>query len=1509
MSEFRSDSITHAARSFMFVRSALFGAFLVILTSSVATPVLAQPGQVLQLVSRTVQQPPAFDAGAAEVVAYDAASKTTMFCDAAANKISMYNTSNPSNPVFVRDILLAPYGGKVNSVAVKNGLVAVALEDALSKANPGKVVLFSLDGTFRSMVTVGALPDMLVFTPDGTKIVVCNEGEPLDNYTFDPEGSVSILTVTNPSVPTVQTVTFSALNGRQDSLRAMGIRIYGPGSSVAQDFEPEYAAITPDGRTAYVTLQENNALAVIDISSATLTRVVALGYKDYSRGLPSVTQYPWNDRPNLGTTAAGQTIQLGGFSGLWFEGYGADATRLRFLTHPDRGPNAEPSTLRGAPRRPFALPNYQAEVVRFELNTVTGAYTILDRVKLTRPDGVTPISGRPNLQAAGQGIAYTDEFGVDLLGNDIPNDPFGADLEGIVVAADGTWWLVDEYRPAIYHFLPNGTMAARYIPSGTAAAVGAAPGTYGTEALPAVYGQRRNNRGFEAVALEGDILYAFIQSPIDNPDVANDANSRASGFTRILAFNTVTKTVVGDYLYPMFETSFGCDKIGDAVSLGNGRFHVVERDDATGLRARKYIFEIDLKGATNLVVTPPTLPPGRTIESLRWNELSTYGIKPVYKMQAVYLPGAGYGDFDKVEGLAKIDDSTFALINDNDFGVGGSTLPSPPTGLITIDNSRIPVVGILKYNRPNGLDASDRDGPGNTAAINIRKWPVYGMYHPDAISVATVGGQTYIVSANEGDAREWGSFVEEVRVGSSSVVLDPAFAAAWPSLKTNAQLGRLNIVNNIGDIDGDGDFDKLFTLGARSFTIWNADGNLVWDSGSELEQRTAAFFPANFNTGHTTNAPDDRSDNKGPEPEAMAVGTINDSVYAFVGCERIGGIFMYNITDVRNPLYVDYINSRNFSVTPNLANSINQTVGDLGPETIVFVPAQESGNGGDLLLMGNEISGTLSIYNVRIPRILTTPPTTLARCIGDNLSLTVNATGVSLTYQWQKDGVNIPGATSATYSVPVTTSALAGSYRCLVTAAGGMTITTRPTAVTVAIRTEITRQPALLTQVDVTGYVELSLDATSTAGETFQWYKAGTALADGAKYSGTKSKVLSIRNLQFADTSARYYCIVTGGCVSVQSRNAAVYIPRALVTLQPRDTTVCPGDTIILRTAARGIGGEAGLAYRWRVFGGRFLTEGTRFRGTNTPTLRIIGARPEDAANYVCQLEGVPSGDFTNTNIAVVSVRTAPMLTVSGPSLQRDTIRYCREIPSILRVYADGAPSDIEFVRDGIVIQTGSSSTVALTGSGTYVVRVYGECRTAVAESRPFTVIEQARPIVQFGPSPVNVEEGDSFTLEFSLQQGTEELTYEWLKDGRILNGVVNRQYVVANARPSDAGLYSCRVSNSCGSTQTGTIRVSVVEEPTTSVNDEQSNTSIVRLYPQPAHDVVNFEITSQHGGSITIDILDLTGQVVAPRWTSTSTAGTQVFPLTVSLLPPGQYIVRVWVDGQHIVQPLFLAP
>jgi hypothetical protein len=242
----------------------------------------------------------------------------------------------------------------------------------------------------------------------------------------------------------------------------------------------------------------------------------------------------------------------------------------------------------------------------------------------------------------------------------------------------------------------------------------------------------------------------------------------------------------------------------------------------------------------------------------------------------------------------------------------------------------------------NGLDASDKD-----SAVNIKTWPVLGMYLPDAIASYSVAGQTYLITANEGDARaDWPGYSEESRV--KDLALSPALEA----LKSDAQLGRLTVTKTQGAVNGV--YEKLYAYGTRSFSIWNAQGQQVFDSGDQLEQLTKDLPQAKFNASHSGNAQDDRSDNKGPEPEGVIVAQFGQKHYAFIGLERVGGVVVYDVSNPTRPVYETYINTR------------NGATGDLGPEGMHFVPADKSPNGKPLLVIGNEISGTTAIYQINL---------------------------------------------------------------------------------------------------------------------------------------------------------------------------------------------------------------------------------------------------------------------------------------------------------------------------------------------------------------------------------------------------------------------------------------------------------------------------------------------------------------------------------------------------------------
>jgi hypothetical protein len=486
-----------------------------------------------------------------EIAAYDARTQRLFITNVQSRSIDIVSIADPATPALVTSVSMAPFGAFANSVATHKGLVAVAVEATPKTAN-GKVVFLDADGAVLGDVVVGALPDMITFTPDGKRVLVANEGEPSGygpGFT-DPEGTVSVIDVSRGveslSQADVIPAGFAEFNG---AVLDPSIRIFGPGSTVAQDLEPEYITVSDDSQTAWVTLQENNAIGELDIANGVFTRLVGLGFKDHS------------------------------------------------------------------------------------------------------------------------------------------------------------------------------------------------------------------------------------------------------------------------------------------------------------------------------------------------------------------LPGAG-------------------------------------------------------------LDGSDRDGPGSggssLGAINIKTWPVLGMYLPDAIASYRIEGETFLVTANEGDAREWPGLVEEVRV--SALTLNPTVFSNGAALQNEDAIGRLTVTSAGANTDGNASngVERLLVLGGRSFSIWKPDGTQVFDSGDQFEQVTAEDLPSQFNSSNDSNTSfDTRSDNKGPEPEGVAVEKLWGRWYAFIALERIGGVMVYDVTDPAEGRFVQYVNRRDFSGAPS-----SGTAGDLGAEGVFLIPGSDSPTQKPLLVVTNEVSGTTTIFAI-----------------------------------------------------------------------------------------------------------------------------------------------------------------------------------------------------------------------------------------------------------------------------------------------------------------------------------------------------------------------------------------------------------------------------------------------------------------------------------------------------------------------------------------------------------------
>lgn len=269
---------------------------------------------------------------------------------------------------------------------------------------------------------------------------------------------------------------------------------------------------------------------------------------------------------------------------------------------------------------------------------------------------------------------------------------------------------------------------------------------------------------------------------------------------------------------------------------------------------------------------------------------------------------------------------------------------------------------------------------------------LYGMYMPDTIASYQWKGAHFLLTANEGDSREYffdtlnadGKQDKDLCSAAGGQDFDKddgclSFSeetqsrklnfAPGSNLETNAgddpkdfdftafPLGRLNVSKILGDSNNDGEHDAIYAYGARSFTIWDSNGLVVFDSGDDFERISASVHGNTFNNDNDENKGDSRSANKGPEPEALTVGKVGNKTYAFIGLERMGGIFIYDVSNPYDTKFVDYIINRDLTEGGDL-------IGDSGPEGMVFVDATNSPTGSALVIVGNEISGTVSVWQI-----------------------------------------------------------------------------------------------------------------------------------------------------------------------------------------------------------------------------------------------------------------------------------------------------------------------------------------------------------------------------------------------------------------------------------------------------------------------------------------------------------------------------------------------------------------
>jgi hypothetical protein len=394
----------------------------------------------------------------------------------------------------------------------------------------------------------------------------------------------------------------------------------------------------------------------------------------------------------------------------------------------------------------------------------------------------------------------------------------------------------------------------------------------------------------------------------------------------------------------------------------------------------------DPNGSVSIIdVTAKTL----TATTLDFTHLNTRAADIRTAGGRIYGPGASVAQDMEPEYIAISADSKKAYVTlQENNSVAEIDIPSRKI-------VRVLGLGYKDFNAvSNGLDPSDQDSSSN-GGVNIANWPVKGMYQPDAIATFTdAAGDHYFATANEGDAREYKCLLGGLSTGSaqaedarvSAVGVDGSVLAS--TIATNSNLGRLGVTRfEPATYTNDGtaltaaastDFTSLYTLGARSLTIWKspagttevAGATLVADTGDTIERKIAEILPNYFGADWSTstgtpNNKDTRSDNKGPEPEGLAVGKVFGRTVAFVGLERIGGVMAFDISNPTKPEYLTYVNSSIFAGVggSNFATA-GAPAGDVSPEGVLFVKATDSPTGDPLLIVAHELSGTTAIYKI-----------------------------------------------------------------------------------------------------------------------------------------------------------------------------------------------------------------------------------------------------------------------------------------------------------------------------------------------------------------------------------------------------------------------------------------------------------------------------------------------------------------------------------------------------------------
>jgi hypothetical protein len=1530
--------------------------------------------------------------GLAEIVAYDPTSQRLFTISTGLKAFDIVDFSNPTAPTLIQQVDVSTWGGGITSVAAKNGIVAVSVPATTTEQDNGSVVFFDVNGVFQNSVTVGALPDMITFTPDGNYVLTANEGQPNDDYTIDPEGSVSVIDISGGiaglSQANVNTVGFTQYNGQEAALQADGVRILFQGSSAAQDFEPEYITISSDSKTAWVTLQENNAIAEMDLTTQTFTGLWAMGTKDYSAfgngldlsdqsGIVHIANFPLkgffipdatanynvNGTTYLITANEGDEKEYAGLNErttvgavmldstafpnaqVLKENHNMGRFRITNL-HGDTDGDGDFDELYCVGARSFTIWNAETgELVfdsgdDFEKITQADALTApifnadnegngfkgRSRAKGPEPEGVTVATIRGRTYAF---ITLERIGGVMVYDVTDPNSPVFVDYknsrdnttyagdngpEGVIFISgadspDGNMYLIsaNELSGTLAIFRVKSVPTVSFLED--VVSLNEGDGNVSVDVVienTGVAGSVTLNVVDASTTVDGDD-YVLTATTIDIPANSTDTFSftlnlpdngnLTGGKYLILQIDSSSNAVPGsetthiiliadnDIVAPaaqadpylqlthlgsfqgnpnggsaeitgydtgskrLFVTNIGQNTLDivdftdpaagtpiasvdmtpfgggiNSVAVKNGIVAVAVQGNTTADDGSVLFFDTD--GNFLNSVTVGNLPDmviftndgARVLTANEGEPSDDYTLDPVGSISVIDISG----------GVASLSSANVTTLTFESFDSEIDNLraagvriygPNPTVGkdlepeyicvspddnsaLVTLqENNAVAVVDLqtltitdilpLGYKDhsqvANILDASDRGGNIFSAA-----WPIKGAYQPDAIECFEIGGVTYAITANEGDAREWGTFVESQRLGSLD--LDPTAFPNAEYLQKNELLGRLNVLSYDGDTDGDGDLDEIYSFGGRSFSIWNtATGDLVWDSGDDLEAITATdpvwgpFFNASNGSAPSFK---NRSDDKGPEPEAVTIAVLDGRAFAFVGLERIGGVAVYEVTNPAAPEFVQYINTRQ---VPG---------GDLGPEGMIFIPHTESPNGQNLLVVSNEISGTLAVFGVELNCSLALGAD-LAICADESATLAVPAGFETFSWSNGSAGASIEVVAAGTYSVVATTPA-----GCEAT--DDIVVSVNPLPV-----------------------VDLGTDSAFCENESL-------ILDAGAGFVGYLWSDSSQGQTLTATAAGTYGVIVedANGCLGLDEITLTVL---ALPTPDlGSDQGICNGQTANLDA------GAGFASYAWST-------------GAISQEIQVNAPGPYSVV--VTDLNGCAGADALT-----VTVFPNPVVDLG------ENQSICEGNTIVLDAGAGFASYEWS------TAETSQTLEVGLTGAYSVLVTDANGC-TGTDEA---AVTVNPLPSVDLGPD-VTVVDPQTATLD----AGAGFASYLW-SDGST------GQTLVAD----ETGSYSVTVTDANGCTAFDEVMVNIGPN---AVNDQLLAGRLL-LSPNPTSGLVNLAFLDVEMGDYTLTVYDLVGSVVKTE-NMRIQAATHTAQLDLGAVAKGTYLIRISAEGGVLVR------